>query len=471
MTPERNFFKAAHRATVGILLCLGLSISMVLTAESSQAQTADPTPAPTPQPTPAQPAPSQVLNFKETIDFAIDNSPSLKVHKLEVHARDLELRNARSVFFPSLDLSTTAGLRETNPSSTTSNKVSTLELALKETLYDNGTSIIRYDSSSLSYRIANLNYENERDQLTLSVGQEYLRFSLAAALVEVQNEQLAIINKQFSTVSGLYRQGVRTRKDYLRFKTELRRAEIEFQSVQNDLSRSRVELNRLLGIEVRDGVANFDFKPLAIEHELVKKLPLRAPNIDLHFRYRIAKLQRDVYENDVRLTKRDYWPQLALTAGASYNTGDYLGTATSINNNEFTSWYALGTLTFNIWDWGIRRRNISISQARANERSNELTASLNGFSADNAKLMFDLNERAKSYSLSRELLDLESSSYSLLSRDYREGKVSYLDLIVALRDLLNAKRQLFSSYFGLRDQLLRYTYHEGQLFESISKAQ
>lgn len=432
---------------------------------------AEPTPAPTPQPTPAPPAPSQVLNFKQTITYAVENSPSLRVYKLEVNARDLELRNARSVFFPSLDLSTTAGLRETDPPSTPSNKVSTLQLALAEKLYDNGISIIRYDTASLNYRIANLTYENERDQLALTVGQEYLNYSLNAALVEVQQQQLSIINQQFSTVSSLYRQGIRTRKDYLRFKTEQRRAEIDFQQAQNTLARSRVELNRLLGVEVTEGVPNFDFTPLSVEHQLVAKLPLRAPDIKSHFRYRIAELQRETFQNDVRVVKRDFWPQLSLTAGASYNTGDYLGTASSINNNEFTEWYALGTLTFNIWDWGIRRRNISITQARANERSSELTASLNTFSADNSKLMFSLNERAKSYALSRELLDLETSSYGLLSRDYREGKVSYLDLIVALRDLLNAKVQLYTSYFGLRDQLLRYTYHEGQLFETVTHAQ
>lgn len=421
--------------------------------------------------TPIPPAPSQTLNFKQTIEYAVENSPSLKVFKLELSARELEYKNARAVFFPMLDLSTSAGLRETNPATNPSNKVSTLDLNLTETLYDNGVSFTRYNTSQLQRDIAKLSFENERDQLALSVGQEFLRYSLNANLVEVQEQQFDIINKQYSTVSGLYRQGIRTRKDYLRFKTELRRAEIDFLQAKNSLSRSRVELNRLLGVEIRETVSNFAFTALPLQFDVVEKLPLRAPSIDYHFRYRIANLQRQVYLNEVKLLRREYWPQLSLTAGASYSTGDYLGTATAINNNEYSAWYALGTLKFNIWDWGIRARNISIAQARTNERDSELSASLNTFSSDNAKLMLDLNERAKSYSLSRELLDLETSSYSLLSRDYREGKVSYLDLIVAVRDLLNAKVQLYSSYFGLRDQLLRYNYHEGRLFESVTKAQ
>jgi outer membrane protein TolC len=411
------------------------------------------------------------LTFKDTIAKAVDTSPALKVFKLELDARELEFKNARSVFFPQLDLSATAGLRETDPRTTLSNRVSTLDLTLSETLYDNGVSFTRYNSAQLQRDIAKISYENERDQLSLLVGQEFLRFSLAAALVEVQEQQFNIIDKQYQTVASLYQQGIRTRKDYLRFKTELRRAEIDFLQAKNSLMRSRVELNRLIGVEARETQPSFDFVPLPVQPESVAKLPQRAPDIDNHFQYRIARLQKQVYQNDVRLVRREFWPQLSLTAGASYTTGDYLGEPTYINNNEYTAWYALGTLKFNLWDWGIRRRNVSIAQARVNQRESELSASLNTFSSDNVKLMLDLNERAKTYSLSRELLDLETSSYGLLSRDYREGKVNYLELIVALRDLLRAKDQFYNSYFGLRDQLLRYTYHEGRLFESVTNAQ
>ncbi|RYZ70232.1 MAG: hypothetical protein EOP05_13590, partial [Proteobacteria bacterium] len=295
------------------LLILCLCVFAALSTESAFAQNpkAESTPAPMPAATPVPPAPSQTLNFKQTIEYAVENSPSLKVYKLELAARELEYKNARSVFFPMLDLSTSAGLRETNPTTNPSNRVSTLDLNLSETLYDNGVSFTRYNTAQLQRDIAKLSYENERDQLALSVGQEFLRYSLSANLVDVQEQQFDIINKQYSTVSGLYRQGIRTRKDYLRFKTELRRAEIDFLQAKNSLSRSRVELNRLLGVEIRETVPNFAFTALPLQFNIVENLPARAPNIDDHFRYRIASLQRRVYQNDVKLVRREYWPQLA----------------------------------------------------------------------------------------------------------------------------------------------------------------
>lgn len=451
--------------------CLLCFDSAAFAQEKAIAPGTVPTPAPTPAATPVPPAPAETLTFKQAIERAVEKSPSLRVTRLELEAKELEFKNAFSVFLPQLDLSTSAGLRETNPATASTNRVSTLQLDLQETLYDNGISLTRYESARIARDIAKISYENERDRLALSVGQEFLSYSQSKVLVDVQTQQLDIINKQYTTVSSQYRQGIRTRRDYLRFRSEQRRAEIDVQQAQNVAQRSRVELNRLLGVEIREDEPSLNFAPLEIQYNVVENLPTRAPNINDHFQYRIAKLQREIVKNDVRLVTRQLWPQLNLTAGATYTTGDYLGTATAINNNEFTSWYALGTLNFNIWDWGIRRRNISIAKARANQQNSQLDASLNTFSAENSRLMLDLNERAKSYSLARELLDLENSSYGLLSRDYRDGKVAYVELIVALRDLLNAKRQLYSAYFGLREQLLRYNYHEGRLFESVTKAQ
>lgn len=83
--------------------------------------------------------------------------------------------------------------------------------------------------------------------------------------------------------------------------------------------------------------------------------------------------------------------------------------------------------------------------------------------------MLDLQQSSKNFTLARELLDLETATYKSLDSEYRNGRVSYLDIIFALRDLLRAKVQMSTSYYDLRRQLLKYRYHEGKLYESIEK--
>jgi outer membrane protein TolC len=412
---------------------------------------------------------SKKLSLRQAIDIAVEKSPSLSTARSELNVRDLEYANSYSVFLPSLDLSATHGLRGSNPSIYKNIYASELGLQLTESLYDNGISLVKYESARFQKEIAELSYRNERDKLVLDVGFEYMRYSLAANLAQVQEQQFNIVNKQYQSVSNQYQLGVKTRRDYLRFKTELRRSEIELQNSRATVAKSRLELMRLLGFDVNSQVQPFDFDPVDVDVKSVEQVPGQSPDLTNHYQYRIAELRRKSFENDVYIVRRDYWPQLFLTAEAAYHTGDYLGTSTPLSQNEMTSWSALLTLKFNLWDWGIRHRNISIADAKRIQSENAITASLNTFSSENAKMMLQLNQSSKNFAIARELLDLETKSYGFLDSEYRNGKVSYLDIIVGLRDLLNAKVQMYTSYFDLRGQLLRYRYHEGRLYESVSK--
>jgi outer membrane protein TolC len=412
---------------------------------------------------------SKKIPFRQAIDIAVEKSPSLSTARSELNIRDLEYANSYSAFLPSLDLSATHGLRDSNPSIYKNIFASELSLQLAENLYDNGISLAKYESARFQKEIAELNYRNERDKLVLDLAFEYMHYSLAANLAQVQEQQFNIINKQYQSVSNQYQQGVKTRRDYLRFKTELRRSEIELQNSRTTLEKSRFELMRLLGFDVSSQIQPFDFDPVDVDLKSVEQVPIHSPDLASHYQYRIAGLQRKSFENDVYIVRRDYWPQLFLTAGATYHTGDYLGANDPLSQNESTSWNALLTLKFNLWDWGIRHRNISIADAKRTQAENTIASNLNTFSSANAKMMLELNQSSKNFAIARELLDLETKSYGFLESEYRNGKVSYLDIIVGLRDLLNAKVQMYTSYFDLRGQLLRYRYHEGRLYESVSE--
>lgn len=401
------------------------------------------------------------VSFQEAVRIAVENSPSLNTARRELDVREMEYVNSYSVFLPSLDLAANHGLRG-------SNHVEELSLQLTESLYDNGVSLAKYDSARYQKEIAELSYRNERDKLVLDLATEYMRYSLAANLTQVQEQQFNIINKQYQSVANQYHQGIKTRRDYLRFKTELRRAEIELQNSRATVEKSRFELMRWLGFDV-SRLEPFDFQPIGVDVESVGQVPLKGPDLANHYRYRIAELQRKTFDNDVYIVRRDYWPRVSLTAGAAYHTGDYLhGNAFSAQNEE-TSWNALLTLNFNLWDWGIRRRNVSLAEAKRTQSENAITSNLNTFAAENAKMMLEMKQSSRNFTVARELLDLETKSYGFLDAEYRNGKASYLDVIVGLRDLLSAKVQMYSSYFDLRGQLLRYRYHEGRLYESVSE--
>ncbi len=87
--------------------------------------------------------PSQKISFKEAIQIAIEKSPIISTSRIEVDLRDLEYSNSYSAFLPSLNFSTTHGLRDNIPSTYNNIYGKDLNLQLTENLYDNGISITK----------------------------------------------------------------------------------------------------------------------------------------------------------------------------------------------------------------------------------------------------------------------------------------------------------------------------------------
>lgn len=409
------------------------------------------------------------MNLKETIQYAVDNSPSLESIRREMSIADMERKNAYSVFLPSLDLNATHGISDRDPQvATPYNRYgSEFGLTVTENLYDNGVSLLLYDTAKVSKRIAELNYNKERDQLVLTIAAQFLNLSLVTRLLEVQKNQYDIIEKQFNTISSQYKQGVKTRRDYLRFKSELRRSEIQLQNAKTRLQNTKTDLVKIIASteQVRDN--DFQFEPEPVAVNLVQQVPQQKPLVEQHWIFQMAKLRSEIFDNEVSIARRSYYPQLFLSGGATYGSTNYWKTGSDFRDNDFTSWNAAVTLSFNLWDWGIRNRNITIAKDRKIQREKTIETELNEFVASNEKLMTNISLSNSNFLTAQELLTLETDSYAFLEAEYRNGRVSYLDLIVGLRDLLNAKIQLYTSFYDLRTQLLQYKYHQGKLYEDF----
>jgi outer membrane protein TolC len=58
--------------------------------------------------------------------------------------------------------------------------------------------------------------------------------------------------------------------------------------------------------------------------------------------------------------------------------------------------------------------------------------------------------------------------YSSLNRGYREGKVSYLELITALGELYSAKAQFLNLQYSLLNERASLAFYQGNLDEVLS---
>lgn len=409
------------------------------------------------------------LSFLETIQWAIEHAPSLETVRVDQEIKGFELENTKASFYPQLDILTSTGLSSDNPKTSNTPYVSQFSLQLSETLYDNGVSLNRRDAAGLQKSLADLRYRDERDRLILTIATSFFDYSLSKSLADVQEHQFDIINKQYRSVAAQYEQGVKTQRDYLRFKSELRRAEIDRQSSHTSILKARLKLMELMGIGPEAVGPQFDFQPLEINLPSLDAIPQLPPDQSQHYRYRAAALQRQLLEKDLDIVARQTWPEISLVASANYQASDFVGTGSAFYERDGTNVSALLTAKYKLWDWGTRRRNLSIASAKKHVSEIALQTELQNFKREAEKLMLDLDQGRKGLTLARELLGLETKNYEDLEADYRSGKVTYLEIVTALNNLLRAKVQLYSSSFAVQNLILIYRYHEGNLYASLLK--
>ncbi|MEO5969061.1 MAG: TolC family protein, partial [Bdellovibrionia bacterium] len=125
---------------------------------------------------------------------------------------------------------------------------------------------------------------------------------------------------------------------------------------------------------------------------------------------------------------------------------------------------------YNIWDWGIRKRNVEVAHLSRDIQENTLTQNLLEVNAAINTLMLNIHRIQKSLVLNQELLASEEQTYHTLETQYREGKVAYLDLITGLNSLLDAKIQFYSTYFEALRNKAKHSYYKGKLYETISSS-
>ena len=414
----------------------------------------------------AEPSTRPVYDLKKAIEYAVEHAPAIDVARLEVQIQERSRKNALARFFPSLDFTARSGLNN-SPSLTSlpDQTYGTATLGVTENLYDNGQSFWNFSLARLQETRAEIEFEKVRSRLTLDVAHEFYTYSLNTRLTEIRGKQVTLLQTQLRTVESQYRQGMRTRRDYLRFKTQYQRAEIALISAENAQKTSETELMRILGappeVITEGGTSTFPFLPIE-EKRKRPPLPEALPKIDAHFEARIARVSTEINEVQVGLARRKWLPNLTLQGNAGWSPG-------SFQPNPGFSWDVGVQLTYNLWDWGILRREWKQAELKRGQGNDGLRQSVQQAGSDIQKLMLDFARIRKNFDLSLELLELEEESYESLNSEYRLGRAAYLDLITALDSLFNARTTYANSYFSVLESLAKYHYHQGDLYEALTK--
>ncbi len=405
------------------------------------------------------------LSLKQAVDSALKASPMYLTSKNQFETSSLEVKNAFAAFLPSLDLSSSHGVRGLNPdrAGTTAKTpaVSTATLALTENLYDNGESFKKNQIAKYRYELAKVNYQKTKGQIIRSVLLAYYRYNIALQNLRFTTKNYQELERLAKLVSNQFHQGMKTRKDYLGFSTRAQRGRLNVIEAEKNLTLARAALITEIGLGPTTDI-QFDesIKPLVPKKDMIVDID---PNT--LYESQALDLQQKISEHEVSLARRKFWPELNLVASATYGSSDYVDTKQTWKDNESTQWSVLANIKFNLIDWGVRSRNIQI--AALNQNTSEQTAKNTLLQAQKDLEVFkkEVADSKERYQLAKELQKMEEDAFKLLERDYRSGQTTYLELITGLANLLDAQSRGQEADFNQADLYLRWKYYKGILSE------
>ena len=405
--------------------------------------------------------PIQKFALKDLVKHALVHSPMSKnsTHRLRIN--HFKVKNAVSQFFPSLDLKSDLGYRENNMILQDTPLTTGLTLSLSETLYNNGANITAYNIAKQENSRSFVEYARDQSQICLDVIREYSNYSFLIYLLEVQKAQYELIKQRFQLTEEQYKYGGEKRIDFLRFKAEFQRNQMLISQIETAIHQSIEHIKSIIGF-IGLSLTISPMKVTEVNYKTVddKKIEDILKN---HYEYKIADYSKNINKAQVQLEERKYWPSITVDANMGYlNSNHEFYRSDPVNLSAFI------TLRYNLWDWGIRKRNISIAKVTSYIQNNDIDQSLLRLKTQIETLFLSINQQVNNLNSSKELIDLEKEAYDFITRDYYNGSLTFLDFINASDNYKRAQESYYTNFFNLKKLFAEYKHHKGDLYENIN---
>ncbi len=271
-------------------------------------------------------AQDRTLTLDEAIKLGIENSKTLKYSQSKIDQAVSQYNQAKDRALPTGTVSymysraqipvNTLSFGPTSFSLPKSANANLGIASLAEPIYAGGKFKYAKESTDLLIKIARLDVDNDKDQVTYGIISAYYNLYKVLQSKKVVEQNLTTIDQQIKQSQRFFEQGIVTKNDVLRF--QLQRSDIELNGIELESNRKVINYNLdvLLGLPETTQinvaqVTTTDRPVLPLTNYIDSAFANRQEIRQLDLRTRVA-------ETNIKTTRADRLPTLAATAGAYY---------------------------------------------------------------------------------------------------------------------------------------------------------
>jgi len=244
---------------------------------------------------------------------ALEANPSLQSRLTALEATHADLTLARSVYYPTLDLTGSASLSGNGDTGTVDRH--NVGLSLRQTIYRGGRLAAGMEAAVSALAIDEATVASARADLILAVRQAWYRLAKADRLVLSAEQGLELSRLNLEYAETQLRAGLTTRPDVLRARVDVSAVELELTRAGNLRDGARALLNTLMGLspstplELVLDTADEPLPPLPEWEEL------RQTALDTRDELYLTRARTDRQEAEVRLARGAFLPTVSADAG------------------------------------------------------------------------------------------------------------------------------------------------------------
>jgi outer membrane protein TolC len=278
-----------------------------------------------------------------------------------------------------------------------------------------------------------------RDLVVLAVGAQYLQVIAAKARVESARAQLATANTLYDQAVKKRAVGVVAQIDVNRSQVQLLTQQQRLISLQNDLSKTKINLARSIGLPPTDRYDTTDelpFSPapsLTVEEAVRGALAKRADAMAAQAQVRAA-------ERGSAAAHGERFPSLAVSA-------DY-GVIGAVPAQSHGTFFVTGTVHLPLWDGGRTEGDIEQADAVLAQRRAELADIKDQIEADVRKAYFDLEASLSQVDVARKNLETTRQTLELTLQRFNAGVTDSFEVVQSQELVATAELDYINSVFA-----------------------
>jgi outer membrane protein len=406
------------------------------------------------------------VTLAECINFALKNQPVIQQSLIDEEIAEKDINIALSGWYPQVSgqanvsryLKQPVSILNGQPVIFQPKNTSNFLIQADQSIFNNDL-LFASKGAKFTRLSSKQNTENNRINTIVAVSKAFYDILTSQEQLNILNENIARVEKQFKDSYAQYDAGLVDKTDYKRASISLNNSKADLKRINESLKYKYAYLKQLMGIT--DGnTIDLKYSGTTLETEILLDTT-QALTYENRIEYRQLQTQKQIQNLNIDYYKYNFLP--SVSAFVNYNNIYQHNNFGSLYNQDYPSSQTGLRLTIPVFQGGRRIQNLKKAVLQDRRLDLDIIQTKSTINTEYQQAIALYKTNLNDWKTYRENVELSRDVYNTIKLQYNEGIKTYLDLLVAESDLRSSQLNYLNSLFSLLSSKLDVQQAQGTI--------